>query len=58
MSKDVDFSAQTAIDQNRTLFVKQEYERKDYMWELCFRGGKETTEAGRKYAQAWLNELK
>ena len=58
MSKDVDFNAQTAIDNNRTLFVKQEYERKDYMWKLCFRGGKETTEAGRKFAQAWLNELK
>ena len=58
MSKDVDFNAQTAIDQNRTLFVKQEYERKDYMWKLCFRGGKETTEAGRKFAQSWLNELK
>jgi hypothetical protein len=58
MSKDVDFNAQTAIDQNRTLFVKQEYERKDYMWKLCFRGGKETTEAGRKFAQTWLNELK
>jgi len=58
MSKDVDFKAQTAIDQNRTLFVKQEYERKDYMWKLCYRGGKETTEAGRKFAQAWLSELK
>jgi len=57
-SKDVDFNAQTAIDQNRTLFVKQEYERKDYMWKLCFRGGKETTESGRKFAQDWLNELK
>ena len=58
-SKDVDFSAQTAIDQNgRTLFVKQEYERKDYMWKLCFRGGKETTESARSFAQKWLSELK
>ena len=58
ISKDVDFEAQTAIDKNRTLFVKQEYERKDYIWKLCFRGGKETTEAARNFAQSWLGELK
>jgi len=59
LTKDFDFNAQTAIDQNgRTLFVKQEYERKDYLWKLCFRGGKETTESGRKFAESWLGELK
>lgn len=57
-TKDVDFGAQTAIDKNRTLFVKQEYERKNNLWKLCFRGGKETTEAGRKFAQTWLGDLK
>jgi hypothetical protein len=57
-TQDVDFNAQTAIDKDKTKFVKQEYERKDYMWKLCYRGGKETTEAGRKFAQSWLNELK
>ena len=57
-SKDVDFDAQTAIDKNRTLFVKQEYERKSNFWKLCYRSGKETTEAGRKFAQTWLGELK
>ena len=57
-TKDVDFNAQTAIDKNRTLFVKQEYERKNNMWKLCFRAGKETAEAGRKFAQTWLGELK
>lgn len=56
-TKDVDFGAQTAIDKNRTLFVKQEYERKNNLWKLCYRGGKETTEAGRKFAQNWLKEL-
>jgi hypothetical protein len=57
-SKDVDFDAQTAIDKNRTLFVKQEYERKSNFWKLCYRAGKETTQAARKYAQSWLGELK
>jgi len=58
-TKDIDFNAQTAIDQNgRSLFVKQEYERKNNLWKLCYRGGKETTTAGRKFAQSWLGELK
>ena len=57
-TKDVDFNAQTAIDKDRTKFVKQEYEYKNYLWKQCYRAGKETTEAGRKFAQSWMNELK
>lgn len=58
-SKDVDFSTQTAINERgKTQFVKQDYERKNNMWKLCYRAGKETTEAARKFAQAWLTELK
>ena len=58
-TKDVDYGAKTAIDEKgKTLFVKQEYERKNNLWKLCYRGGKETTESARKFAQAWLNELK
>ena len=42
--KDVDSKAQTAIDEKgRTLFAKQEYERKSNFWKLCYRAGKETT---------------
>jgi Asp-tRNA(Asn)/Glu-tRNA(Gln) amidotransferase A subunit family amidase len=58
-TKGIDYNAKTAIDQNnKTVFVKQEYERKDYLWKLGFRAGKETTESARKFAQTWLNELK
>ncbi len=57
-TKDIDFSAQTALDQyNRNIFVKQEYERKSYLWKLCYRAGKEATDSGRKFAQKWLSEL-
>jgi hypothetical protein len=57
-TKDVDFSAETAVDQyNRELFVKQEYERKSSVWKLCYRAGKEATDTGRNLAQKWLNEL-
>jgi hypothetical protein len=59
VAKDVDFNAKTALDEKgRTLFVKQEYESKDYLWKVCFRAGKETTESASKFAQAWLSELK
>jgi hypothetical protein len=58
-SKDVDFNAKTALDEKgRTLFVKKDYESKDYLWKVCFRAGKETTESASKFAQAWLGELK
>ena len=58
-TKDVDFNSQTAIGQyGKTVFVKQEYERKNSLWKLCFRAGKETTDAARKFAQSWLSELK
>jgi hypothetical protein len=57
-SKDVDFSAITATDQyNKQVFVKQEYEKKSPLWKLCYRAGKEATDAGRRFAQQWLSEL-
>jgi hypothetical protein len=56
-TKEVDFGAQTAIDGARTIFVKQEYERKNNMWKLCYRAGKQTTEAALNFAQKWLVEL-
>jgi hypothetical protein len=59
VTKEVDFNAQTALNENGiALFVKQEYERKDYLWKVCFRAGKKTTESASKFAQAWLGELK
>ena len=57
-SGNVDFSAQTAANQyNKEVFVKQEYERKSSLWKLCYRAGKEATNAGRAFAQKWLSEL-
>ena len=58
-SDGIDFAAQTATDEKgRILFVKQDYERKDNLWKLCYRAGKESTEAARKFAQNWLGEMK
>jgi hypothetical protein len=57
-SNDVDFNAELAEASNgKQVFVNQNYERKSYMWKLCFRSGKETLETARTFAQNWLNEL-
>lgn len=58
-SKDVDFNAELAENQyGRKVFVKQSYENKPDLWKVCFRAGKETTGAARKFAETWLKELK
>ncbi len=56
---DVDYSAKTATDQSGTeVFVNQDYERKDGIWKMSYRAGKQPVEAARSFAQTWLNELK
>lgn len=57
-SKDIDFNAQLKTVNNKQVFVKQEYERKDHQWKLFFRAGKEPVDAARKFANNWLSELK
>lgn len=58
-SADVNFNAELSTDESgRKRFVNPEYEGKSHLWKLCFRSGRETTEAGRKFASAWLKELK
>lgn len=58
-SKDIDFNAQLVTNaQGKQVFAKSEYERKDYLWKLLFRAGKESVDASRMAAQTWYNELK
>jgi hypothetical protein len=58
-SKDVDFKAELAESPGgMKIFVKQAYENKSDLWKVCFRAGKETTMAARKFAANWINELK
>jgi hypothetical protein len=56
-SKDVDFKAELKDVKDKKIFVNPKYEKKPYLWKLCFRSGKETLEEARKFAQNWLNEL-
>ena len=58
ISSGVDFNAAlTDGGGGRKVFVRQEYENKSSQWKMCYRAGKETVEAGRAYASAWLKEF-
>jgi hypothetical protein len=57
-SADVDFSAELTTRHETMAFVNKEYERKPAHWKICFRAGKEATEAARAFAKTWLEELK
>ncbi len=57
ISADVDFDAELVQQGKLKKFVNPEYERKSMNWKYCFRAGKETTEAARKFAEQWLKEL-
>src|SRR5688572_16537137 len=57
ISADIDFDAELVQQGKLKKFVKPEYERKSMNWKYCFRAGKETTEAARKFAEQWLKEL-
>jgi len=54
---DVDFAATTRSGGGMRYFEKPEYESKPSEWKMCFRAGKETTEALRAFARGWLEEL-
>jgi hypothetical protein len=56
-TEDVDFDAKTQGEGIKR-FVKDEYEAKAPEWKMCYRAGKETTEAIRAFARDWLAELK
>ncbi len=58
VSKDIDFGAQLkdGIGTSK-VFVNPDYEAKSDQWKMCYRAGKETVEAGRTYAKAWLSDL-
>lgn len=53
----VDFAAKLKPRGDKMIFVNEEYEQKPPEWKVCFRAGKEATEAARSFAQAWLAEL-
>ncbi|TNE80051.1 MAG: hypothetical protein EP332_08860 [Bacteroidetes bacterium] len=55
---DIPFDANLVERNGKKYFVKEELEAKSSDWKQCFRAGKETIQAGRNFAEAWLKELK
>jgi transketolase len=57
ISADVDYAAKLIPRGKLQRFAEANYEEKPAAWKICFRAGKEATEAARVFAQAWLAEL-
>jgi hypothetical protein len=57
VSATVDFDAALESRGGRARFVNPAYERQTAEWKLCFRAGRETVEAARAAASAWLAEI-
>ena len=58
ISANVDYNAQTAVKNNKVVFVNPQFESKPLTWKLCFRSGKEAVTGARKFAQEWLDEMR
>ncbi len=56
-TKDVDYGAKLVAQYGRMRFANATYEQKSGEWKMCFRAGKEATEAARVFAAEWLKEL-
>jgi len=56
-SADVDYSAKLVSRGDKMVFANGAYEGKSAEWKLCYRAGKEATDAARAFARAWLAEL-
>jgi hypothetical protein len=56
-SADVDFAAKLIASGSKMRFANEDYEGKPAEWKICFRAGKEATEAARAFARSWLTEL-
>ena len=53
----VDFDAELTERRGKQIFVKSEYEGKDYEWKMIFRAGKEVYQVAKPFGEQWLKEL-
>lgn len=58
LTRDIDFDAKLVRSGSKMVFANPQLEAKSNEWKRCFRCGKETVMAARKYAQQWLASLK
>jgi hypothetical protein len=57
VTKDVDFNAELIDKNKKKIFVRPEYEHKDYRWKMAFRAGKDVVEPAREFVQKWIAEI-
>lgn len=58
VTNDIDFNAKLVQRGSKMFFADPALEAKSSEWKKCFRCGKETITAARRYAQQWLASLK
>jgi hypothetical protein len=59
LTKEVDFNAKlTDGPKGLKVFADQAYESKPSQWKMCYRAGKEASDAARQSAEQWLKEMK
>lgn len=57
LSADVDYNAKLKKLESASTFENPAYQSKSSQWKMCYRAGKEATDAARTAAQTWLKEL-
>lgn len=56
-TSDMDYTAKLVAQSGKMRFADPKLEEKSREWKMCFRAGKDATEAARTFAAAWLKEL-
>lgn len=57
-TRDIDFTADTREINGIKYFTNKAYEQKSDRWKMAYRAGKDVVETSRKFAEAWMNEIK
>jgi hypothetical protein len=57
VSGDVNFDAKLKVENSAKVFVDPQYEEKPPEWKMCYRAGREATQAARAAATQWLKEI-
>jgi hypothetical protein len=57
VSADVNFDAKLKVENTVKVFADPQYEEKPTDWKMCYRAGREATQAARAAATQWLKEL-
>jgi hypothetical protein len=57
VSADVNFDAKLKVENSVKVFVDPQFEEKPPEWKMCYRAGREATQAARAAATQWLKEI-